>query len=113
MMLLRRWSLWTSILDVSGDDVNVVQCSIGEGNNQSVLANTAIPDSTLKKKSHSLACHFVREGVAQDEWRTACVNTHLNPADLLVKPLPSGEKRSSFIGVILHWLLGKQLLIDE
>ena len=29
---------------------------------QSVLANMAIPNSTLKKKSQSIAYHFVREG---------------------------------------------------
>ena len=38
------------------------------GDNQSVLANTTIPDSTLKKKSQSIAYHFVREGAVQDEW---------------------------------------------
>jgi hypothetical protein len=38
------------------------------GDNQSVLANTTIPDSTLKKKSQSIAYHFVREGAARDEW---------------------------------------------
>ena len=65
------------------------------GDNQSVLANTTIPDSTLKKKSQSIACHFVREGVARDEWRTAYVNTHDNPADLLTKPLAAGPKRTS------------------
>ena len=53
------------------------------GYNQSVLANTTIPDSTLKKKSHSIASHFVREGVSRDEWRTSYVNTHDNEADLL------------------------------
>ena len=37
------------------------------GDNQSVLANTTIPDSTLKKKSQSIAYHFVHEGVARDE----------------------------------------------
>ena len=74
------------------------------GDNQSVLANTTIPDSTLKKKSQSIAYHFVREGVARDEWRTAYVNTHENPADLLTKPLPSGEKRKSFVQKILHWI---------
>ena len=31
----------------------------------------------------------LREGAARDEWRTAYVNTHDNPADLLTKPLPS------------------------
>ena len=34
------------------------------GNNQSVLANTTIPDSTLKKKSQSIAYHFMWEGSA-------------------------------------------------
>ena len=45
------------------------------GDNQSVLANATIPDSTLKKMSQSIAYHFVREGSARDEWRTAYINT--------------------------------------
>ena len=65
------------------------------GNNQSVLANTTIPDSTLKKKSQSIAYHFVREGAARDEWRTAYVNTNDNESDLLTKPLPDGKRESS------------------
>ena len=72
------------------------------GDNQSVLANTTIPDSTLKKKSQSIAYHFVREGVARDEWRTSYVNTHENESDLLTKVLPSGEKRKNFVRRILH-----------
>ena len=72
------------------------------GDNQSVLANTTIPDSTLKKKSQSIAYHFVREGAARDEWRTAYVNTHENEADLLTKQLPFGEKRKSFVRKLLH-----------
>ena len=72
------------------------------GDNQSVLANTTIPDSTLKKKSQSIAYHFVREGSARDEWRTAYVNTDENEADLLTKMLPSGEKRRGFIRRLLH-----------
>lgn len=78
------------------------------GDNQSVLANTTIPDSTLKKKSQSIAYHFVREGCARNEWRTAYVNTHLNPADLLTKPLPAGEKRTSFVRMILHYIFGSR-----
>ena len=76
------------------------------GDNKSVLANTTIPDSQLKKKSNSIAYHFVREGCARDEWRTTYINTHENPADLLTKPLPSGEKRVGFIRRILHHLFG-------
>jgi hypothetical protein len=72
------------------------------GDNQSVLANTTIPDSILKKKSQSIAYHFVREGAARDEWRTSYVNTGSNNADLLTKVLPDGEKRRKFVGDILH-----------
>ena len=76
------------------------------GDNQSVLANTTIPDSTLKKKSQSIAYHFVCEGVASDEWRTSYVNTHDNEADLLTKKIPHGEKRKSFVCNLLHHIFG-------
>jgi len=74
------------------------------GDNKSVLANTTVPQSTLKKMMNSLSYHFIREGCARDEWRTAYVNTNLNIADLLTKPLPSGEKRSRFVARFLYWL---------
>ena len=77
------------------------------GDNQSVLCNTSMPDSTLKKKSNSIAYHFIREGCARDEWRTAYINTHDNPADLLTKPLPAGEKRRGFIRMVLYHLFGE------
>ena len=73
-----------------------------EADNQSVLANTTIPDSTLKKKSQSIAYHMVREGVARDEWRLAYINTHDNDADLLTKQLPSGAKRRGFVMNLIH-----------
>ena len=72
------------------------------GDNQSVLANTTMPESTLKKKSQSIAYHFVREGSDRDEWRTVYVNTHLNEADLLTKLLPAGAKRAGFVRNLLH-----------
>ena len=56
------------------------------GNNKSVLYNTTDPGSTLKKKSNAIAYHFVREGVARDEWRTTYINTDENVADLFTKP---------------------------
>ena len=36
------------------------------GDNQSVLENTYVPQSTLKKKAHAIYFHFVREGFARD-----------------------------------------------
>ena len=45
------------------------------GDNQSVLANTTNPSSQLKKKSNAITYHFVREGIARDEWRTTYIDT--------------------------------------
>ncbi len=77
-------------------------------NQQSVLSNTSTKlHSTLKKKSSSIAFHFVRKGViARNEWRTTTyLNTNLNPADICTKSLPSsGEKRSRFTSYFLHSL---------
>jgi hypothetical protein len=70
--------------------------------NQSVLYNTTIPDSTLKKRSQSIAYHYVREGSARDEWRTSYISTHDNEAALLTKTLPAGEKRKGFVRNLLH-----------
>ena len=67
-----------------------------------MLANTTIPDSTLKKKSQSIAYHFIREGVARDEWRTAYIKSMNNDADLLTKVLPFGEKRKTFVRNLIH-----------
>ena len=71
------------------------------GDNQSVLVNSSAPESTLKKKSQSIAFHFVREGCAADEWRTTYIHTSLNVSDLMTKPL-SGEKRWRFVRMLLH-----------
>ena len=72
------------------------------GDNKSVLSNSLIPDSVLNKKSNSIGYHFVREGSASDERRTTYVDTGENVADMLTKPLRGGEKRKSFMGMILH-----------
>ena len=71
-----------------------------------MLANTTIPDSTLKNKSQSIAYHFVHEGVARDEWRTSYVNAHDNEADLLTKQLAHGEERKGFVSILLHHIFG-------
>ena len=71
------------------------------GDNQSVLANTSVPSSTLKKKSQSVAFHFLREGCARDEWRTSYIHTSMNMADLMTKHL-SGNKRWGFVRKLLH-----------
>jgi len=77
------------------------------GDNQSVLCNTTIPSSQLKKKSNSIAYHFVREGCARDEWRTGYTRSEENQADLLSKPLPAGAKREKLVGKVLHHVYDK------
>jgi hypothetical protein len=74
------------------------------GDNKSVLANTSMPHPVLKKKSPSIAYHFIREGIAKDEWRTAYLNTELNPADMCTKSLPGGEKRTRFTSYFLQYI---------
>ena len=74
------------------------------GDNQSVLVNSTIPTSVLRKKSSSIAYHFVREGVAADEWRVKYIPTNDNVADLFTKSLRNGDKRSRLIKMFLHHL---------
>ena len=73
------------------------------GDNQSVLANTGNLDSQLKKKSCSIAYHFVIEGCAADEWRTAYIKTTSNLADLMTKRL-SALKRNEIVRKLLRWV---------
>ena len=58
------------------------------GDNMSVIHNTSKPESTLKKKSNSIAYHLIREAVAKGEVLTAYVPSKENEADILSKPLP-------------------------
>ena len=71
------------------------------GDNMSVIHNTQRPESTLKKKSHSLCYHSIRESVAMGESLTAHISTHENVADLLTKLL-FGAKRRNLVSEILY-----------
>ena len=75
--------------------------SLVYGDNTSVLTNSSQPFLVLKKKSNSIAYHFVREGSAKDEWRIAYFNTNNNCADLLTKPRV-GTKRKRFTNRLLY-----------
>ena len=77
-------------------------CCYVSGDNKSVLYNTTLPESVLKKKAHSIAYHYIREGAARDEWRTNYIHTDDNPADICTKALPSGIKRKNKVRSILY-----------
>ena len=72
------------------------------GDNQSVLWNTTVPESMLKKLSSSVAYQFVREGASLDQWRTSYVNINDNPADLMTKTLSSGLNRYRKVRMIMY-----------
>ena len=71
------------------------------GDNKSVLYNTTLPESTLKKKSNSIAYHAVREGVANGEWITGYVSTYKNVSYLLTKPVPGGDRSTRLVRGVL------------
>ena len=61
--------------------------------NQAVYSNTVEPDSTLKKRHHSIAYHRCREAVAAGTVRIAKQHTEKNLADLFTKILPPDRRR--------------------
>ena len=68
--------------------------------NQSVVYNTTLPESTLKKKSNAIAYHYVRENVAADTIRIRFCRSEDNLADMLTKIQP-GTTRRSLAGRVL------------
>ena len=63
--------------------------------NEAVTKNTTIPESTLKKKHHSIAYHRCREAVAAGTVRIAKQGTDKNLADLFTKTLT--QQRRQFL----------------
>ena len=69
--------------------------------NMSVVRNTSVPESTLKKKSNSIAYHYVRERCAADIGRVSYEPTDTNLADMLTK-IQAGPKRNSLVRCVLR-----------
>jgi hypothetical protein len=69
--------------------------------NNSVVTNSARPESTLKKKHNAIAYHKVREAIAQGTIRIAKEPGETNLADILTKPLP-GPRMKALIQHILY-----------
>ena len=61
--------------------------------NMSVVKNTSIPESTLKKKSNSIAYHYCRAKAACDIFRSSYENTKSNLSDMLTKIQSGVEQR--------------------
>ncbi len=72
-----------------------------KADNMSVIKNSSQPESTLNKKSNSIAFHCVRERAACGMIVVTCEPTKSNLADLLTK-LQSGPERQRLVRLILH-----------
>lgn len=68
--------------------------------NLSVVKNSSSPESTLKKKSNSIAYHYVRERAAANVIRVAYEHTSTNLADMLTK-IQAGPVRKRLVEKVL------------
>ena len=70
------------------------------GDNMSVVLNTTVPSSVLKKKHLSLSYHRIKEAVAMEIMKFAHVKSTENYADILTKPL-SNPKFHAIAGPLI------------
>ena len=92
--MVQNWLLYESQLKLSlntGKKLRMMGIPIlGPGqilcDNKSVVLNTTLPSSTLKKKHNAIAYHRVREAVAAKVATVYHIEGKENVADILTKP---------------------------
>ena len=72
-----------------------------KADNMSVIKNSSMPESTLKKKSNSIAYHYVRERAAAGIIDVTYEPTGTNLADMLTK-IQSGPERQKLVQMVLY-----------
>jgi hypothetical protein len=75
------------------------------GDNMSVVLNTTVPSSVLKKKHNAIAYHRVREAIAARIMRFAYIKSEENVSDVLTKPETLLRRKiiwNLFVGDILQ-----------
>jgi hypothetical protein len=68
--------------------------------NMSVVKNTTIPESVLKKKSNSIAYHYTRESVAAGSILIGYETSKTNKADILTKTHAGAERQRIIQGIL-------------
>jgi hypothetical protein len=63
-----------------------------KANNMSVISNSSLPESMLKKKSNSIAYHYVRERAASGAIAVSYGPTQSNLADMLSQSGPTRKE---------------------
>ena len=79
------------------------------GDNMSVLLNTTVPSSMLKKKHLGCSYHRVREAIAAEILRFSYVPSNENFADILTKPLSNASHHK----LTKHWLFRRAAVIEK
>ena len=67
---------------------NMEESALMLGDNKSVVLNTTMPSSVLKKKHCAVSYHKIREMIACKVLRFASIKSEVNFSDILTKPLP-------------------------
>ena len=95
MIKALKYKLWRLGIEIMEDKTKIY------GDNNAVILNTSVPESTLKKKYHSINYNYVREAVAAGVALILKVVTGSNLADLFTK-LVGKVKRKGSIQKILR-----------
>ena len=72
-------------------EMDVEKCSILLGGNNSMIVNTQLSSSSIKKKHNAVAFHKAREAVAAGYVRTGHIDGTENPSDVLTKAVSPTE----------------------
>ena len=95
MIKALKYKLWMFGIGIMEDEVKIY------GDNNAVVLNTSVPESTLKKKHHSVNYNYVREAIAAGIVLIFKVDTRSNLADLFTKLLDR-VKRKEIVQKILR-----------
>ena len=71
--------------------------------NQGVVKNTSLPESTLSKKHNSINYHIIRESAAAGILRVGKEDTETNISDCLTKLLPYSRKSQLLFNVLYDY----------